>query len=239
MIRLRDLAACLRRAAGSLAYGAVARCGKPLAAGAVAVAVALPVAAEPVRVVALGDSLTAGYGLPEGQGFVPQLQDWLDANGVDATIVNAGVSGDTTAGGLARLDWALDAETDAMIVALGGNDLLRGLPPATSRDNLMAILDRVAGERDLPVLLIGLDAPGNYGAGYEAAFDAMYPELARRHDTLLEPNFLGPLIEGNDIATARTRYLQSDGLHPNREGVERIVATFGPTVAELVARAKP
>ncbi len=238
-MRLRDMAACLRRVAGSLRYGASAACGKPLAAGAVTLLLALPVAAEPVRVVALGDSLTAGYGLPDGQGFVPQLQDWLDANGVDATIVNAGVSGDTTAGGLARLDWALDAETDAMIVALGGNDLLRGLPPATSRDNLAAILDRVAGERGLPVLLIGLDAPGNYGAGYEAAFDAMYPDLARRYDALLEPNFLGPLIEGNDIATARTRYLQSDGLHPNREGVARIVDAFGPKVAELVGRANP
>lgn len=193
--------------------------------------------AEPVEIVALGDSLTAGYGLPEGEGFVPQLQAWLDVNGADVTLVNAGVSGDTTAGGLARLDWSLSDGTDAMIVALGGNDLLRGLDPSTSRANLDAILARVAGERDLPVLLVGLTAPGNYGGEYKSAFDAMYPALAADYDALLEPDFLGPLLADADLATARERYLQADGIHPNRAGVALIVAAFGPRVMELAERA--
>lgn len=197
---------------------------------------ASPVLAETARIVALGDSLTAGYGLPADQGFVAQLQRWLDANGVDATIVNAGVSGDTTAGGLARIDWALDPETDALIVALGGNDLLRGMPPATSRANLDAILAEAKGERGLPVLLIGLEAPGNYGADFQRDFDAIYADLGAKWDALVEPSFLGPLIEGGSMAEARRRYMQPDGIHPNAAGVERIVATIGPRVAELAAR---
>ncbi|CUH40331.1 Esterase TesA precursor [Jannaschia seosinensis] len=206
---------------------------------AAALLLATPVAAETVRVVALGDSLTAGYGLPESEGFVPQLQAWLDAEGVDAEIVNAGVSGDTTAGGLARLGWSLDAETDAMIVALGGNDLLRGLPPAVSRDNLEAILSQVTGERGLPVLLIGLEAPGNYGADYQAEFDAMYPDLAAEWDALHVDSFLGSLTEEAALDEARARYMQPDGIHPNRDGVGVIVAAIGPRVVELVDRADP
>nr|WP_245190801.1 arylesterase [Jannaschia formosa] len=201
------------------------------------VTLANPAAAEPVTVVALGDSLTAGYGLPEGEGFVPQLQDWLDARGLEVEIVNAGVSGDTTAGGLARLDWALSEEADAMIVALGGNDLLRGIPPASSRANLDAILAEVAEERGLPVLLIGLEAPGNYGPAFKAAFDEMYPALAERYGALHEVSFLGPLMAEMSAGEARARYMQGDGIHPNREGVAVIVEAIGPRVAELVARA--
>ncbi|MGB3688085.1 MAG: arylesterase [Jannaschia helgolandensis] len=193
--------------------------------------------AQPVQVVALGDSLTAGYGLPDGQGFVPQLQAWLDDAGADVEIVNAGVSGDTTAGGLARLDWSLSDDTDAMIVALGGNDLLRGLPVASSRKNLDAILSRIAGDANLPVLLIGLEAPGNYGPDYQSDFNAMYPDLARKYGVLLERSFLSPLVAEVDLATARKRYLQADGIHPNREGVGLIVAAFGPRVVELAAQA--
>ncbi|PWJ18083.1 arylesterase [Jannaschia seohaensis] len=203
----------------------------------VVLAFAAPAAAEPVTVVALGDSLTAGYGLPEGQGFVPQLQAWLEGQGIAAEIVNAGVSGDTTAGGLARLDWALSEGTDAMIVALGGNDLLRGIPPAASRANLAAILTEVAEARGLPVLVIGLEAPGNYGPAFQEAFDAMYPELAAEYGALHEDSFLGPLVTELDAATARQRYMQADGIHPNREGVGVIVEALGPSVAELVARA--
>ena len=186
---------------------------------------------------ALGDSLTAGYGLPADQGFVGQLQRWLDRNGVDATIVNAGVSGDTTAGGLARIDWAVDAETDAVIVALGGNDLLRGMPVASSRANLDGILGRVAGERGLPVLLVGIEAPGNYGPDYQRDFDGMYVDLGAKWGALVEPHFLGPLLEGTTVAEARRRYMQPDGIHPNAAGVARIVEALGPRVAELVARA--
>ena len=184
--------------------------------------------AQPVQVVALGDSLTAGYGLPDGQGFVPQLQAWLDDAGADVEIVNAGVSGDTTAGGLARLDWSLSDETDAM---------LRGLPVASSRKNLDAILSRIAGDANLPVLLIGLEAPGNYGPDYQSDFNAMYPDLARKYGVLLERSFLSPLVAEVDLATARKRYLQADGIHPNREGVGLIVAAFGPRVVELAAQA--
>ena len=200
-------------------------------------ALGAPAAAETVTVVALGDSLTAGYGLPEGEGFVPQLQDWLDGQGLEARIVNAGVSGDTTAGGLARLDWALTDEVDAMIVALGGNDLLRGIPPASSRTNLDAILAEVAGARGLPVLLIGLEAPGNYGPAFKAAFDEMYPALAAEYDALHEISFLGPLTAELDAGEARSRYMQGDGIHPNRDGVGVIVDAIGPRVAELVVRA--
>ncbi|MEL7183650.1 MAG: arylesterase, partial [Pseudomonadota bacterium] len=159
--------------------------------------------AEPVTIVALGDSLTAGYGLAEADGFVPQLQAWLTGQGVDAQVVNAGVSGDTTAGGLARLDWALTPETDAMIVALGGNDLLRGLPPEVSRANLDGILSRVSEEMGLPVLLIGLEAPGNYGPAFKEAFDGMYVELAATYDALHEVSFLGPLVAELGVAEAR------------------------------------
>ncbi|WP_179378665.1 arylesterase [Jannaschia marina] len=195
--------------------------------------------AETVQIVALGDSLTAGYGLPEGQGFVPQLQAWLDAEGVDAEIVNAGVSGDTTAGGLARLDWSMTEETDAMIVALGGNDLLRGLPVSASRANLDAILTEAAEARGLPVLLIGLEAPGNYGPDYQSDFNGMYADLAEEYAALMEPNFLGPLVADADMATARARFMQDDGIHPNADGVGVIVEAFGPRVVELAERATP
>ena len=192
--------------------------------------------AEPLIVVALGDSLTAGYGLAEGEGFVPQLQQWLAANGSDATVVNAGVSGDTTAGGLARLDWSLTPETDALIVTLGGNDLLRGLDPAVTRSNLEAILTK-ADARKLPVLLIGLPGPANFGPDWKAQFDAIYPELAAKHGALLAPNFMAGL-GGDDPAAAR-RLMQADGIHPNPEGVKRIVADLGPKVLELLARVQP
>lgn len=198
--------------------------------------------AEPVTVAALGDSLTQGYGLPQGEGFVPQLQGWLDAEGVEATILNAGVSGDTTAGGLSRLDWTLTDDVDALIVSLGGNDLLRGIAPETSRANLEAIVER-ARQEDLPVLLIGVTAPGNYGPDYKAAFDAIYPELAEQYDTLLIRSFLAPIEavrdgpdEGEDAVRA---LMQPDGIHPNAKGVKLIVAAVGPQVKALVARADP
>ena len=198
--------------------------------------------AEPVTVAALGDSLTQGYGLPQGEGFVPQLQGWLDAEGVEATILNAGVSGDTTAGGLSRLDWTLTDDVDALIVSLGGNDLLRGIAPETSRANLEAIVERAA-EEGLPVLLIGVTAPGNYGPDYKAAFDAIYPELAEQYDTLLIRSFLAPIEAvrdgpGGGEDAVRT-LMQPDGIHPNAEGVKLIVAAVGPQVKALVARAAP
>ena len=194
------------------------------------------VAAEPVEVVALGDSLTAGYGLPQGQGLVPKLQAWLDEQGVDAKVVNAGVSGDTTRGGLSRVEWSLSDQSDAMIVALGGNDLPRGIDPTSSRENLAAILD-IAAERELPVLLVGLEAPSNYGAGFKEAFDSMYAELSHEYDTLFLPDFFeGLRVNGGTNLQDVREFMQADGIHPNAEGVERIVSVLGPRVEELVER---
>ena len=194
------------------------------------------VAAEPLTVVALGDSLTAGYGLEPAQGFVPQLQDWLKAQGQDVIVVNAGVSGDTTAGGLSRLEWSLAPGTDALIVTLGGNDMLRGLPPAESRANLEGIL-KGAQAKGLPVLLVAMQAPGNYGPDYKTSFDAIYPELAAQYGAALAPGFFAPLLEGGSDPAAVQGFMQADGIHPNAEGVKRIVAGLGPQVIDLLAEA--
>ena len=195
--------------------------------------VATPAAAwaEEITVVALGDSLTHGYGLPQEEGFVPQLDAWLAEHGAEAVeVVNAGVSGDTTAGGLARFDWSVSEGADAMIVALGGNDLLRGVQPETSRANLDAILDK-ADAMGIPVLLSGMRAPLNYGPDYKEAFDSMYPELAEEHGALYDPFFLAGVEDDRSL-------WQADGLHPNAEGVARIVERIGPMVLDLVERAR-
>ena len=197
---------------------------------------ASPAAAE-VTVAALGDSLTQGYGLAPDQGFVPQLQRWLDGQGAEATILNAGVSGDTTQGGLSRVDWTLTPEVDALIVALGGNDLLRGIDPAVARANLDGIL-KAARARGLPVLLVGMTAPGNYGADYKAAFDAIYPDLAAEYGAVLHPDFLGALAAIEDRQAAMQRYMQPDGLHPSAAGVALIVEDIGPSVLTLIDRAR-
>ncbi|GGH35868.1 acyl-CoA thioesterase-1 [Cribrihabitans marinus] len=191
--------------------------------------------AEPVVIAALGDSLTQGYGLVEPDGFVPQMRDWLAEQGAEVQLINAGVSGDTTAGGAARVGWTLTPEVDAMIVALGGNDLLRGIAPEVARANLARILD-AAETADVEVLLVGMQAPGNYGPDYKVEFDAIYPELAAEFDTLYAEDFFAGLEAGDDPAAAR-EMMQADGIHPNAEGVERIVAALGPHVLELAERA--
>jgi acyl-CoA thioesterase-1 len=200
-------------------------------------AVALVIAAAPAlaetTIVALGDSLTQGYGLPEAEGFVPQLQAWLRARGRDVRVINAGVSGDTTAGGAARVGWALADGADAMIVILGGNDLLRGIDPAATRRNLEAIL-LAAKEKGVPVLLVAMEAPGNFGPEYKAAFDRIYPDLAEAHGALLARAFLAPLLDGVDSPAEIARFLQPDGIHPNAEGVARIVEGLGPRVLDLL-----
>lgn len=198
----------------------------------------MPAAASAETVIAaLGDSITAGYGLPQGEGLVPQLQAWLDARGRDVRVLNAGVSGDTTAGGLSRIGWTLTPEVDAVIVALGGNDFLRGVSPATSRANLDGILD-ATGEAQVPALLIGLEVTPNYGPDYKAAFDGMYPELAEEHDALLVPSIFGAIESGTGDRAAEMAFMQPDGIHPNAEGVARIVEAIGPQVEALVERAE-
>jgi len=199
---------------------------------------ALPVAAQ-TKILALGDSLTQGYGLDNpADGLVPQLQDWLQAHGADVTVVNGGVSGDTTAGGKSRLDWLLTPGTKAVIVALGGNDLLRGLPPSEARSNLDAILANLQA-KDIPALLAGLPAPGNYGADYQREFDAIYPDLAQEYGAVLVPNLLAPITETSLQERAKEDLMQPDNIHPSPAGVKKVVAALGPKVLELLAKVKP
>lgn len=193
--------------------------------------------ASPPTLVAFGDSLTAGYGLPPEDGFVPQLQAWLAERGAEVTVQNAGVSGDTTAGALARIDWTLSAPVDAMIITLGGNDLLRGIPPEEARGNLDAILTKAA-EKGIPVLVVPMAAPGNYGADYKTAFDSIYPELAAKHGALLAEPFLAPILALPDRQQALADYIQPDGLHPNARGVALVVEALGPKVLDLLAQAE-
>jgi acyl-CoA thioesterase-1 len=190
-----------------------------------------PAWAAPLRIVALGDSLTAGYQLAPTDAFPAKLQAALRAKGYDVEVVNAGVSGDTAANGLARLDWSVPAETDAVIVELGANDMLRGLDPARTRATLAEILARLRA-RGLPVLLAGMRASPNLGPDYVAAFDAIYPDLAGHYGALLYPFFL-------DGVALDQAYTLPDGLHPTARGVDVIVARILPSVEALMSRARP
>lgn len=187
---------------------------------------ASPVRAEPVRITALGDSLTAGYNLPHDAAFPNQLEAALAERGVNARVSNAGVSGDTTAGGLARLDWMLAESPEVVIVELGANDALRGLPPEQVEKNLDALLARLKAE-GATVILAGMLAPPNLGREYGAAFNALYPRLAERHGVAFYPFFL-------DGVAARAEFLQRDGMHPTAEGVAEIVRRILPTVLGAV-----
>ncbi len=211
-----------------------------LGVGALGLGLSPALAAEPVNVVALGDSLTAGYGLPADDGLVPQLQSWLDRQGAGALVQNAGVSGDTTAGGLSRIDWALSPEADALIVTLGGNDMLRGIPVTEVRANLTGIME-AAKARGLPVLIVGMKAPLNWGPDYKRDFDAIYPELAAEYGALLSDNFFaGLLATGADPSdpASLNAWMQGDGIHPNAAGVTLIVEGLGPNVMRLIDVAK-
>jgi acyl-CoA thioesterase-1 len=185
-----------------------------------------PAAAEPLQLLALGDSLAAGYGLPEADGFAARLQAALLAAGHDVEVINAGVSGDTTAGGRERLAWSLADQPDLVLVELGANDGLRGIDPAETRANLDAILSALEAE-GVPAVLAGMYAPPNLGRDYGQAFNAIYPELARAHGALLYPFFL------DGVATVPALN-QEDGIHPNAAGVEVIVARILPTVIEAI-----
>ncbi len=188
------------------------------------------IANDTIKIVALGTSLTAGYGLEQGQGFVPQLESALKAQGLNVTLENAGVSGDTSAGGLARLDWSLSDDVDGVIVELGSNDALRGFDPQQTRENLTAILDALTA-RGLPVLLTGMLAPPNLGEEYGAEFAAIYPDLAARYGVLFYPFFL----EG---VAAQATLNQQDGIHPNPDGVAVIVEAITPYAVQLVEHAR-
>jgi len=185
------------------------------------------VAAEPVKIVALGDSLTAGFNLPADAVFPARLAAALKAKGIAATVANAGVSGDTTTGGLARLDWALGDKPDLVILALGANDALRGTDPATVRANLEAMIRKITAS-GAKLLLLGMQAPSNWGKAYEQAFDRIYSDLAKAHNLPLYPFFLEGVAMNPDLN-------QPDGLHPNAKGVGVLVDRIAPLVAKLVA----
>lgn len=190
---------------------------------------ALPVrpgAAQSPRILVLGDSLSAGYGLMLSQSFPSQLQRALNDDGIDAVVINAGVSGDTSAGGLSRLDWALSEGVDAVIVELGANDGLRGLEPGETLKNLDAILARLR-QRGLAILLTGMRAPPNLGAEYGREFAAIYPRLAKKHGVALYPFFL-------DGVAAVPELNQADTIHPNRQGVKVVIGRILPHVKEML-----
>lgn len=200
------------------------------------VAVAVPVRAESLRVTVFGDSLVQGYGLAQGEGLVPQLDQWAQAQGLDLTLSNAGVSGDTTAGGAARIDWALADQPQGLIVLLGGNDMLRGLQPDQAEANLRRILQTTQG-KGIEILLIGMQAPGNYGPEYKENFDAIYGELAAEFNALLHRDAFAGIraVAGSDPAAAQA-YMQADNIHPNAKGVALNVAALGPVVLQLAER---
>lgn len=192
--------------------------------------VAQPAGADTIRIVALGDSLTAGYGLPAEAAFPARLERALRARGHAVTIANAGVSGDTATGGLARLDWSVPNGTDAVIVELGANDALRGIDPKATRAALETIVKRLR-ERRIAVLLAGMQAPRNLGPDYARAFDPLYPEIAAAYDVVFYPFFL------DGVAADPTLNL-SDGMHPSAAGIDRIVERILPQAEELIARVK-
>jgi acyl-CoA thioesterase-1 len=185
-------------------------------------------AGTPIKVVALGDSLMAGYDLSESAAFPAQLEKALRAKGLAVEIANAGVSGDTSSGGLARLDWSVPDGTDAVILGLGANDMLRGIAPSVTRNALDETIQRLRA-RNIEVLLCGMYAPPNMGADFSRAFNPIFPELASNHAVVFYPFFLAGIA-------ANPKYNLRDGMHPNAEGVAMIVKSITPKVEELIAR---
>lgn len=203
---------------------------RSIVAAAIAVlASSLLAMAEPYRIVGFGDSLMAGYGLDPGESFPEKLESALRAKGHDVVIVNAGVSGDTTSGGLARLDWSIPENAQLVILELGANDMLRGVAPATVEKNLDAMLEKLT-RKDVAVLLAGMRAAPNLGPDYQAAFDGIFPRLAQKHGVALYPFFL-------DGVAADSGLLLDDGMHPNARGVDRMVERVLPSVERIIAAA--
>jgi acyl-CoA thioesterase-1 len=187
-----------------------------------------PAAADPVSIVGMGDSLMAGYELGPGEPFAAKLQDALKKNGYDATVTNAGVSGDTTSDGQARLDWSVPDGTDLVILVLGSIDMLRGIDPALTKKNLEAMIERLRA-RDIKVVLFGMKAAPNLGPDYQKAFDAIYPDLAAEYSLPLYPFFLDGVAGHPDLQL-------KDGMHPNAKGVDRIVSGALPIVEKALGK---
>jgi acyl-CoA thioesterase-1 len=185
---------------------------------------------EKMVIVAFGDSLTAGLGLSERESFPAQLEAALKAQGKDVNVVNAGVSGDTTSAALQRLDWALPQDASAVIVELGGNDALQGIPPDATKANLAKIIEAIKA-KGLPVLLAGMESPRNMGKDYVDTFHTIYPALAAQYGVLLYPFFLDGVALDDSL-------MQGDGIHPNAKGVAKIVASIMPKVDELLSQGK-
>jgi len=185
--------------------------------------------AKPIRIVAFGDSLTAGFGLKPRHAFPAQLQRVLKARGHNVVVVNAGVSGDTTAAALERLAWAVPAGSDAVILEFGGNDALRGIDPTVTRANLEKIISSLK-ERNIPILLAGIRAPANWGESYSQAFDVIFPDLAEEHELVFYPFFLEGVVLNPKLNL-------NDGLHPSSKGIAEIVKRIVPSVEQLIDRA--
>ena len=205
--------------------------GRLFVAFVVALFIASPASAAPIKILALGTSLTQGYGLPPGTEYPAVLEDKLKAAKIDARVINAGVSGDTSAGGASRIDWSLADHPDVAIVELGSNDALRGLRPAQTEKNIAAVLEKLKAAH-VPVLLLGMKAPRNLGPEYAAEFDPIYPRLAKKYGAALYPFVL-------DGVAMDPKLNQADGMHPNPQGVKIIVAHLLPYVKKLLGQKRP
>ena len=185
---------------------------------------------ENYRLIIIGDSLIQGYGLPKEKGFVNQLQKKILEKMDHISLINAGVSGDTTAGGLSRTDWSITDDINAVAISLGANDMLRGIPPKFSKENLSKMILKIK-DKNLPILLIGITSIENFGPEYKNEFDLMFSELSRKFNISLYPNLMAPVIENeNELSN----YLQEDMLHPNEKGVEIIVQGILPTITNFI-----
>lgn len=198
-----------------------------LAAGFLTLLTIFPLAAEPIRIVGFGDSLMAGYRLDPGQSFPERLEQALRERGHDVVIANAGVSGDTTSGGLERLDWSVPDETDIVMLELGANDMLRAVPPDVTERNLAEMIERLQ-TRDIEIILMGMLAAPNLGNAYRETFDAIFPRLAESYGVALYPFFLDGVATQADL-------MLDDGMHPNAEGVDIMVERVLPLIEETLA----
>ena len=189
------------------------------------------------KVFILGDSLTHGFGLPMEEGLVNQLTNWFSGAGLEVTFINGGVSGDTTAGGLERLSWSLTGDVSALVVALGSNDVLRGFPPETTKENLSAIIE-ISESNKIPVLLIGTYAPGNYGEQYKLDFDAIFTDLVEEKNVAYIDSYLKPMLDDVKNGKDVSYLLQADGLHPNPAGVKVIVEYISPQILRFLRKEK-